>query len=122
MRRLPLLLLIALFLFDTTQASAQKILHRKKKVDKSTDSTNTAEPDKQLYDKALDQEKRGHFDVARLDLQTLLNTYPDSQYLMRAKLAVADCAQIPLNPGVTPARAFNRPSRYSLRHLDNMNG
>ncbi len=48
-------------------------------------------PDKQLYDKALDQQKRGHFDVARLDLQTLLNTYPDSQYLMRAKLAVADC-------------------------------
>jgi len=48
-------------------------------------------PDKQLYDKALAQEKSGHFDVARLDLQTLLNTYPDSQYLMRAKLAVADC-------------------------------
>ncbi len=48
-------------------------------------------PDKQLYDKALDQEKKGHFDVARLDLQTLLNTYPDSQYLMRSKLAVADC-------------------------------
>ena len=48
-------------------------------------------PDKVLYDKALAQEKSGHFDVARLDLQTLLNTYPDSQYLMRAKLAVADC-------------------------------
>jgi outer membrane protein assembly factor BamD len=47
-------------------------------------------PDKQLYDKALAQEKSGHFDVARLDLQTLLNTYPDSQYQMRAKLAVAD--------------------------------
>ena len=47
-------------------------------------------PDKQLYDKAMDQAKRGHFDVARLDLQTLLNTYPDSQYQMRAKLAVAD--------------------------------
>ncbi len=47
-------------------------------------------PDKQLYDKALDQQKKGHYDVARLDLQTLLNTYPDSQYLMRAKLAVAD--------------------------------
>jgi outer membrane protein assembly factor BamD len=28
--------------------------------------------------------------VARLDLQTLLNTYPDSQYQMRAKLAIAD--------------------------------
>jgi len=48
-------------------------------------------PDKQLYDKALAQSKSGHYDVARLDLQTLLNTYPDSQYQMRAKLAVADC-------------------------------
>ena len=48
-------------------------------------------PDKQLYDKALDQEKKAHFDVARLDLQTLLNTYPDSPYQMRAKLAIADC-------------------------------
>ena len=47
-------------------------------------------PDKQLYDKALTESKKGHFDVARLDLQTLLNTYPDSQYLMRAKLAVAN--------------------------------
>jgi outer membrane protein assembly factor BamD len=47
-------------------------------------------PDKALYDKALEQTKKGHFDVARLDLQTLLNTYPDSQYLMRAKLAIAD--------------------------------
>jgi outer membrane protein assembly factor BamD len=47
-------------------------------------------PDKQLYDKALAQSKSGHYDVARLDLQTLLNTYPDSQYQMRAKLAVAD--------------------------------
>ena len=34
--------------------------------------------------------KHGRFDVARLDLQTLLNTYPDSQFMMRAKLAVAD--------------------------------
>ena len=47
-------------------------------------------PDKQLYDKALDATKHGRFDVARLDLQTLLNTYPESQYQMRAKLAVAD--------------------------------
>src|SRR6202049_263194 len=47
-------------------------------------------PDKVLYDKALDATKRAHFDVARLDLQTLLNTYPDSQYQMKAKLAIAD--------------------------------
>ncbi|WP_263411235.1 outer membrane protein assembly factor BamD [Terriglobus tenax] len=47
-------------------------------------------PDKQLYDKAIVAMNKGHFDVARLDLQTMLNTYPDSQYQMRAKLAVAD--------------------------------
>lgn len=47
-------------------------------------------PDKQLYDKAVDATKHGRFDVARLDLQTLLNTYPDSQFQMRAKLAIAD--------------------------------
>ncbi len=47
-------------------------------------------PDKQLYDKAVLAMNKGHFDVARLDLQTMLNTYPDSQYQMRAKLAIAD--------------------------------
>jgi outer membrane protein assembly factor BamD len=47
-------------------------------------------PDKELYDKAVTATKKGHFDVARLDLQTLLNTYPDSQFQMRAKLAIAD--------------------------------
>jgi outer membrane protein assembly factor BamD len=47
-------------------------------------------PDKQLYDKSMGEVKAGHFDVARLDLNTLLSTYPDSQYQMRAKLAVAD--------------------------------
>jgi outer membrane protein assembly factor BamD len=47
-------------------------------------------PDRLLYDKALAATKKGHFDVARLDLQTLLNTYPDSQYQMKAKLAIAD--------------------------------
>jgi len=47
-------------------------------------------PDKALFDKAQDAISKGHFDVARLDLQTMLNTYPDSQYLMRAKLAIAD--------------------------------
>ena len=47
-------------------------------------------PDKQLYDKAVVAMNKGHYDVARLDLQTMLNTYPNSEYQMRAKLAVAD--------------------------------
>src|ERR1700722_9887458 len=52
--------------------------------------TDAKLPDKQLYDKAVEATKHGHYDVARLDLQTLLNTYPDSQFQMRAKLAIAD--------------------------------
>ena len=47
-------------------------------------------PDKQLYDKAMAQIASGHYDIGRLDMQALLDTYPDSQYMMRAKLAIAD--------------------------------
>jgi outer membrane protein assembly factor BamD len=48
------------------------------------------QPDKELFDKAMIAMNKGKFDVARLDLQTLLNTYPESEYQMRAKLAVGD--------------------------------
>ncbi|HKM56300.1 MAG TPA: outer membrane protein assembly factor BamD [Isosphaeraceae bacterium] len=51
---------------------------------------NSKQPDKELFDKAMVALKKGRFDVARLDLQTMLNTYPDSEYRMRAKLAVGD--------------------------------
>jgi len=53
-------------------------------------SVNSKQPDKVLYDKAMLSLKKGRYDVARLTLQTLLNTYPDSEYRMRAKLAVGD--------------------------------
>jgi len=79
----------ALVLVSASQCNAQ-ILHKKKKVNKSTDSTNTAEPDKQLYDKAINDIKHGRHEVGRLALQTLINTYPDSEYLAKAKLAIAD--------------------------------
>lgn len=48
------------------------------------------QPDKELFDKAMTAMKKGKYDVARLDLQTMLNTYPESEYSMRAKLAVGD--------------------------------
>ena len=38
----------------------------------------------------MDDLKRGRQEVARLSLQTLINTYPDSEYLAKAKLAIAD--------------------------------
>jgi outer membrane protein assembly factor BamD len=48
------------------------------------------QPDKQLYDVAMADMAKGQYTVARLNLETLLNTYPDSEYLARAKMAVAD--------------------------------
>jgi outer membrane protein assembly factor BamD len=60
------------------------------KKDNPLEGQNAKLPDKALYDKAMDAMKHGRFDVARLDLQTLLNTYQDSQYEMRAKIGIAD--------------------------------
>ena len=48
------------------------------------------QPDKILYEKSIDSINHGHYDVGRLTLQALLNTYPDSEYLAKAKLAIAD--------------------------------
>ncbi len=90
MRRLALLLVCVLTLVTASECTAQVPFHKKKKVDKSTDATNTVEPDKQLYDKAMNDIKHGRHEVGRLGLQTLINTYPDSEYLAKAKLAIAD--------------------------------
>jgi outer membrane protein assembly factor BamD len=83
------LLVTGLFLLSATPSDAQ-IFHKKKKVNKSTSAENTAEPDKILYDKAMEDIKHGRHEVGRLNLQTLINTYPDSEYLAKAKLAIAD--------------------------------
>ena len=61
-----------------------------KKVVNPIADVNSKQPDKVLYDRALDAMKHNKFDVARLSLQTLINTYPDSEYVARAKLAIGD--------------------------------
>jgi outer membrane protein assembly factor BamD len=88
-KRLALCGLGALFLLGATTCDAQ-IFHKKKKVNKSTTVDNNAQPDKILYDKAIDDIKHGRQEVGRLNMQTLINTYPDSEYLAKAKLAIAD--------------------------------
>ncbi len=57
---------------------------------KKADTTQTAEPDKVLYERAMNSVKHSKYIEARLDFQTLINTYPDSEYLAKAKLGVAD--------------------------------
>ena len=88
-RRLAVLAASGLFLTSASPCDAQ-ILHKKKKVNKATTADNSAEPDKILYDRAMDDLKHGRHEVGRLSLQTLINTYPDSEYLAKAKLAIAD--------------------------------
>jgi outer membrane protein assembly factor BamD len=61
-----------------------------KKVKNPIANVDSKQPDKVLFDRAMDAMKHNHFDVARLSLQTLINTYPDSEYIARAKLAIAD--------------------------------
>jgi outer membrane protein assembly factor BamD len=85
---LALCILGALFFLGATSSDAQ-IFH-KKKVNKSTSVDNNAQPDKILYDRAVDDIKHGRQEVGRLNMQTLINTYPDSEYLAKAKLAIAD--------------------------------
>jgi len=77
----------------TAQAKKDKQPKHKKNQDLSANplaNVKSKQPDKELFDKAMIAMKKGRFDVARLDLQTMLNTYPDSEFRMRAKLAVGD--------------------------------
>jgi len=61
-----------------------------KKVNNPLADVSSKQPDKVLFDRAMDAMKHNRFDVSRLTLQTLINTYPDSEYIARAKLAIAD--------------------------------
>jgi outer membrane protein assembly factor BamD len=84
---------LAALLMTSASAYSREKKPKKKKQDLSANplaNVNSKQPDKELFDKAMVALKKGRYDVARLDLQTMLNTYPDSEYKMRAKLAVGD--------------------------------
>jgi outer membrane protein assembly factor BamD len=84
---------LAVLVMASSAALAREKKPKKKKEDLAANplaGVNSKQPDKELFDKAMIALKKGRFDVARLDLQTMLNTYPDSEYRMRAKLAVGD--------------------------------
>ena len=51
---------------------------------------DTQQPDKVLFDKAINDIEHGRYEVARLTLNTMINTYDTSEFLAKAKLAVAD--------------------------------
>ena len=82
-RRIPIIVPLSLLL---TLAMACT----NKKVQNPLANVGSKQPDKVLFDRAMDALKHNRFDVARMTLQTLINTYPDSEFIARAKLAVAD--------------------------------
>jgi outer membrane protein assembly factor BamD len=66
------------------------LFHRKRHADLASAVNPGDQPDKILYEKATNEITHGRYDVGRLTLQTMINTYPDSEYLAKAKLAIAD--------------------------------
>ncbi|MDR3724209.1 MAG: outer membrane protein assembly factor BamD [Terracidiphilus sp.] len=92
-KKIAVVALAFLVLGSVASEAREKQKKHKKNQDLSANplgNLQSKQPDKELYDKAMTALKKGRFDVARLDLQTLLNTYPDSEYRMRAKLSVGD--------------------------------
>src|ERR1039457_1790191 len=85
--------LAVLVMVSASALAKEKQPKKKKNYDLSANplkDVNSKQPDKELFDKAMIALKKGRYDVSRLDLQTMLNTYPESEYRMRAKLAVGD--------------------------------
>src|ERR1700741_563969 len=83
LRRIPIIaLLVALLAFSAACTN--------KKAVNPLANVGSKQPDKVLFDRAMDAMKHNRFDVARMTLQTLINTYPDSEFIARAKLAVGD--------------------------------
>jgi outer membrane protein assembly factor BamD len=82
-RRIPLIVALGTLLALTAACTNKKSVN-------PLAGVGSKQPDKVLFDKAMDAMRHNRFDVARLTLQTLINTYPDSEYIARAKLAVGD--------------------------------
>jgi len=85
--------LCALVVLSASVAHAGIFRHKQKPLSQKDDalaSVASNQPDKELFERAMLALKKNKYDIARLDLQTLLNTYPDSEYQMRAKLAIGD--------------------------------
>src|SRR5258708_7704494 len=83
MRRNSFVLFLGLLLILTVACTNKKSANPLANV-------GSKQPDKVLFDRAMDAMKHNRFDVSRMTLQTLINTYPDSEFIARAKLAVAD--------------------------------
>jgi outer membrane protein assembly factor BamD len=81
MRYFPIVMLVA--------ALATSCGFRAKKYDDPI-TKDTKQPDKVLFDRAVNDIEHGRYEIARITLNTMINTYDQSEYLAKAKLAIAD--------------------------------
>ena len=84
------LAIFVLAVVTSTSAAAWIWPFPHKKVKNPLADVNSKQPDKVLFDRAMDAMGHRKYDIARLSLQTLINTYPDSEYIARAKLGIGD--------------------------------
>ncbi|HEY0546270.1 MAG TPA: outer membrane protein assembly factor BamD [Pyrinomonadaceae bacterium] len=70
--------------------------------DKYEELTGTVAPgrDRELFELAAKEVRKSNYEIGRLLFNTIITTYPDSQYLPLAKLAIADSFYL---EGTTPA-------------------
>jgi outer membrane protein assembly factor BamD len=61
-----------------------------KRAETKAPTSNLDEPDRVLFERSMRDLEKSRFTVARLDLQTLISTYPDSEFLPQAKYAMAE--------------------------------
>src|SRR5579871_1341934 len=83
LRKTVLALVLAGLLFVATGC-------RHTKVQNPIANIDSKQPDKVLFDRAMEALKNAKFQVARSLLDTMINTYPDSEYVARAKLSIGD--------------------------------
>jgi len=100
--RIPVIALAAMLAL-TTACTNKKVNNPLAKVD-------SKQPDKVLFDRGMDALKHNRYDMARLEMQTLINTYPDSEFIARAKLGMRKAA-LPLS--ARPSRSTKTSERSS---------
>jgi len=76
------ILLLAVFCFLSACGGGKEVA--------VNDPSALNEPDKDLYDRSIRELGRSRWTQARLLLNTLINTYPDSEFLPQAKYASAE--------------------------------
>jgi outer membrane protein assembly factor BamD len=88
-KRTPFLILAAALVATAPLPALQFPFIHKKKYETPI-SKETLQPDKVLFDRAIKDIEHGNYESARIVLNTLINTYDTSEYLAKAKLAIAD--------------------------------